>query len=168
MNVSRPAKKQARTEVAPVDVHQDHVQASVGERVAMLIDLRDIPVEALKKVVVQPKRRIESLDGISPSLEEPRVIPACYKGIHVMSMNSILQNIFAQSICGQIGITSTDYSVRQSVLRDMCERLLQCSSEAESVELLMLDCENAITFNFYYAGRDKLSDCIIGDGFCAL
>ena len=111
VNVSRPAKKQARTEVAPVDVHQDHVQASVGERVAMLIDLRDIPVEALEKVAVHPKRRIE--DGVSPSLEEPRVIPACYKGIHVMSMNSILQNIFAQSICGQIGVTFTDYSVRQ-------------------------------------------------------
>jgi hypothetical protein len=162
------AKKQSRTEVSPVDVDQDHVQASAGERVAIIIDLREIPVQALEKVAVYPKQHIESLDGASPSLEKPRVISASYKGIHVMSMNSILQNIFGQSICGRIRITFTDYSVRQSVLRDMCARLLQYSSEAEFVELLMLDCENAITFNFYHAGRDNLSDCVIGDGFCAL
>ena len=61
-----------------------------------------------------------------------------------------------------------DYLLEQSVFRDLCEALLQCSSEADFVDLLMLEGENAIKFMFFYAGRDNLSECIIGDGFCSL
>jgi hypothetical protein len=127
-----------------------------------------LPVQERAKEVVNPKRRIESLDGTSPSREEPKVTLEKYKGIHLVNMNSILVNIFGESCCGRVRITFSDYTVRQSVLRDMCERLLQCSSEAELVKLLMQDCENAIKFMFYYAGRDNLYDCVVGDGFCAL
>jgi hypothetical protein len=110
----------------------------------------------------------QSLDGTSPSREEPKVTLERYKGIHLVNMNSILVNIFGESCCGRVRITFSDYAVRHSRLQDMCERLLQCSSEAELVKLLMQDCENAIKFMFYYAGRDNLYDCVVGDGFCAL
>ena len=51
---------------------------------------------------------------------------------------------------------------------DMCEAWLQCLSEADFVDLLMLEGENAIKFMFSYAGRDNLSECIMGDDFCSL
>ena len=123
-----------------------------------------LPVqERMKAAIVNPKRRIESLDGASPSREDPQVIPEYYKGIHLMNMNSILRDIFGQSCCGRIRITLHDDAVRHSVLRNMCERLLQCSSEVELVKLLMRDCSDAIKFKFYYAGKDNLSDCMKGD-----
>jgi len=89
-----------------------------------------------------------------------------------MNMKSIHEKMFGESSCGRVRVSLSlginDYSLKQSVFRDMCEALLRCSNEAEFVELLMLEGENAIKFMFFYAGRDNLSECIIGDGFCYL
>ena len=85
-----------------------------------------------------------------------------------MNTKSILEKIFGESSCGRVRLSFPDYSLKQSRFRDMCESLLQCSSEAELVQLLMLEGDNAIYLMFYYAGRDNLSECIIGDGFCSL
>ena len=69
-----------------------------------------------------------------------------------MNMKSILEKMFGESSCGPVRLSLIDYLLEQSVFRDMCKALLQCSSEADFVKLLMLDGENAILFMFYYAG----------------
>ena len=46
---------------------------------------------------------------------------------------------------------------------------LKCSSEQELLEFFQVsEGPNAVTFNFFYAGRDNLSDCVKGDGFCSI
>jgi hypothetical protein len=170
-----------------VDVPHDVMPASLEERLPTAVGLLEIKQERTsrrKKVqasievhtdvlpVVNKKPRVESLDGTSPYREGSSVKLEYYKGIHLMNMKSILEKMFGESSCGRVRVSLSlginDYSLKQSVFRDMCEALLRCSNEAEFVELLKLEGENAIKFMFFYAGRDNLYECIIGDGFCSL
>jgi len=126
-------------------------------------------VEEREKVVVNQTRRVESLDGASPpTREESSVTELYYKGIHLKTLKAILEAIVGESSCGRVRVALSDYAAKLSVVRDMCDRLLICSTEADFVQFLKLEGENATKFMFYYAGRDNLSECIGADGFCSL
>ena len=172
-NENRRMNKQSKKEVPLVDDLPNDVQASkiISRRKRVLLQpSKDEHADVLP--VVNKKPRVESLDGTSPFREGSSVKLEYYKGIHLMNMKSILEKMFGESSCGRVRVSLSlgvnDYSLKQSVFRDMCEALLRCSNEADFVELLKLEGENPIKFMFFYAGRDNLSECIIGDGFCSL
>ena len=175
-NISRRKRK-----LLPADM-----QASVEEQVAEVVDVscgkkkERIPrrnnkqpnkniVEEPEMVINNQTRRVESLDGATPpTREESSVTELYYKGIHLKTMRAILEAIVGESSCGRVRVALSDYAAKLSVVRDMCDRLLICSTEADFVQFLKLEGENATKFMFYYAGRDNLSACINADGYCSL
>ena len=51
----------------------------------------------------------------------------------------------------------------------LLERILRSASESELRDVLKVsEGRDQVFFNFFYAGRDNLSDSVKGDGFCSI
>ena len=81
---------------------------------------------------------------------------------------------FQESVNNSIGSSKNDrvrlvlktFSNRKS--KEIISLLVQCANENEMLERLKVDGPDAMRFMFFYAAKDNLYDCVVGDGLCSV
>jgi hypothetical protein len=110
------------------------------------------------------------LDGVEDSKDtQPITSDVIQGGIPTSGLKSIIEHAFGEASSGRVRITLFLPTTRMKKYLNLLEGIVKCSSEQELLEFFQVsEGPNAVTFNFFYAGRDNLSDCVKGDGFCSI